>query len=184
MKWHSTARFIPSTDSVRALLRSPRTGSVTALLHTLRAPDSGALGQGARFALVGCVVAAVYLLSTTVLAVVVGMPFQAALAIGMCLAIVVHFTLQRVFVWANQAGFALPFHHQIGRYLLVTGTQYGLTAASVALLPGALGLPIEVVYVGTVILTASINFLVFRNRIFHATPATAPAASVPLAKPA
>lgn len=161
MKWHLAAGRIPPA------------GRVCGLVHTLREPDSGLLGQGARFALAGCIVAAVYLSTTTILAVVFGLPFQAALALGTVVAILVHFTLQRVFVWAHHEEFALPFHHQVGRYLLVTGTQYVLTAASVALLPSALGLPTEVVYVATVVLTASINFLLFRNRIFHATPTAA-----------
>jgi putative flippase GtrA len=151
-------------------------------------PDSrrrlfaGLAGQGVRYALAGSVVAAVYILTTTFLASVVGIPFQVALVIGFCAGLVVHFTLQRVFVWTHHGEFALPFHHQAGRYLLVAGTQYGLTAASVAFLPSALGLPTEVVYVATVMLTASVNFLVFRNRIFHATSAAAPAALAPVAK--
>src|SRR3977135_2018837 len=67
------------------------------LIHRLRAPDSGVLGQGVRFALTGCIVAMVYLLTTTVLAVLLGVPFQVALASGTCLALAVHFTLQRAF---------------------------------------------------------------------------------------
>jgi putative flippase GtrA len=150
------------------------------LVDALRARDSGVLGQGMRYALVGCVVAVVYLSTTTLLALVLGMPFQAALAIGACLAIVVHFTLQRAFVWAHSEEFALPFHHQIGRYLLVTGAQYGVTAASVALLPAALGLPTEVVYLTTVMLIASANFLIFRHGVFHvaSTPADPVSGSV------
>jgi putative flippase GtrA len=139
----------------------------------LRTPGSRVLGQGARFALVGCIVATVYLGTTTVLAVVAGMPFEAALAIGAGLAIAVHFTLQRAFVWVHHGEFALSFRDQIGRYLLVTGTQYGITAASVALLPAALGLSTEIVYLATVILTASTNFLVFRHGIFHAVSTAA-----------
>jgi putative flippase GtrA len=140
-------------------------------LQALRAPDSGLLGQGARFVLVGCVVSAVYLLTTTILAVVVGMPFQGALAIGFCFAIVVHFTLHRVFVWVHRGEFALSFRHQIGRYLLVVCSQYGLTAASVSVLPSVLGLSMEIVYLVTALLIASANFLVLRNGVFHGTSA-------------
>lgn len=152
-------------------------------VRALLAPGSGLLGQGVRFVLVGCTVATVYLLTTTALAEFVGMPFQEALAIGFCFAITVHFTLQRVFVWANQEEFALPFRHQIGRYLLVTGSQYGLTAASVSVLPSALGLPTEVVYLVTALLLASANFLIFRHSVFHVSPAVTDSPSRPAAKP-
>jgi putative flippase GtrA len=114
----------------------------------------------------GCVVAVVYLLTTTLLF-MTGMPFQAALAIGFCVAVAVHFTLQRVFVWVHHE-YALPLHHQAGRYLALAGVQYGLTIVSTSLLPAALGLPVEVVYLLTAALLASINFLVFRYVIFHA----------------
>jgi putative flippase GtrA len=139
-------------------------------MHTLKAPESGVLGQGVRFALSGGTVALVYLATTTVLAEVVGLPFQVALAIGFCVGLVVHFTLQRLFVWSHHEEFALPLSHQLGRYLAVAGVQYGVTAASTALLPSALGVPTEMVYLVTVAVVVSVNFLVFRNGIFHAKP--------------
>lgn len=130
-------------------------------------PDSGLLGQGVRYVLAGGVVATVYLLSTTILAVVVGLPFQEALLIGFVLGLAVHFTLQRAFVWVHHEEFALPLRRQARRYLVMAGTQYGATAASTSLLPSVLGLPTEVVYVITVLLLASGNFLFFRNAVFH-----------------
>jgi putative flippase GtrA len=141
------------------------------VLRGLRSPSSGILGQGVRFALAGGTVALVYLTTTTVLAEVVGMPFQVALAIGFCVGLIVHFTLQRVFVWAHYEEFALPLHHQAGRYLILAGLQYGVTAASTALLPTALGVSTEIVYLVTVAIVLSVNFLVFRYGIFHAKPA-------------
>ncbi len=97
--------------------------------HSLRPRSSGLLGQGARYVLAGGTVTLVYLGTTTVLADVVGLPFQIALAIGFCTGLAVHFTLQRFFVWAPHEGYALPLHHQAARYLVVAGAQYGLTAA-------------------------------------------------------
>jgi putative flippase GtrA len=137
-------------------------------VRTLRSPSSGLLGQGVRYGLAGGAVALVYLSTTTVLAEVVRIPFQIALAIGFFVAFVVHFTLQRLFVWSHQEEFALPLHHQAGRYLTVAGTQYGLTIASTSLLPAALGVSTEIVYLVTVAVLASTNFLVFRHGIFHA----------------
>lgn len=143
------------------------------LAQTLKTPESGLLGQGTRFVIAGGSVALVYLVTTTVLAEVVGMPFQAALAIGFCVGLVVHFTLQRTFVWTHHEEFALPLHHQAGRYLAVAAVQYGVTAASTSLLPAALGLPTEIVYLATVAVVLSTNFLVFRHGIFHSKLADA-----------
>ncbi len=138
------------------------------LLRRLLSPDSGILGQWVRFAMVGGVAALIYLLTTTLLALVVGLPFQIALTIGFLLSMAFHFTMQRVFVWANRDGFSLPFHHQAGRYLSLAATQYGVTSATTSLLPRALGVPTEVVYVVTVGLLAATNFLVYRHGVFHA----------------
>jgi putative flippase GtrA len=129
--------------------------------------SSDLTGQGVRYVMTGVIVALMYLLTTTFLAVVVGLPFQEALPIGFVLALAFHFTLQRLFVWVHDEEFALPFHHQARRYLVVAGTQYGITAASTSLLPGVLGLSTEVVYLITVLLLASANFMLFRNVVFH-----------------
>ena len=163
-----------SQEQVRA---SSRTGRARELARTLRAPESGLLGQGVRYALAGCTVALVYLATTIVLADLVGMPFQAALAIGFSVGLMVHFTLQRVFVWTHHEEFALPLHYQAGRYLLVAGAQYGVTVASTSLLPRLLGVSTEFVYLATVAVTISTNFLVFRHGIFHARPAATARAS-------
>jgi putative flippase GtrA len=138
----------------------------------LLSPNSGILGQGMRFGLAGGTVALVYLATTTVLAEVVGMPFQLALGIGFCVGLVVHFTLQRVFVWTHHEEFALSFHQQLGRYLVIAAVQYGITAASTSLLPPVLGLPTEVVYLATVAVVVSTNFIVFRHGVFHAQQTT------------
>jgi hypothetical protein len=83
-------------------------------------------------------------------------------------ALLLHFTLQRFFVWVHHSEFALDLGSQLRRYLLVAGAQYAITAAAVAVLPRALGLPVTLVYVATVIALASTNFLVFRGGVFHA----------------
>ena len=142
------------------------------LSRALARSEDRLFGRGARFALSGCIVTGVYLATTTLLASVIGLPFQIALAIGFCSGLVVHFTLQRVFVWVHSDGFALPFRHQIGRYLLAAGSQYGLTVLSTSLLPPLLGISTEIVYLVTVALATSLSFLVFRRLIFHAKPVT------------
>jgi putative flippase GtrA len=120
-----------------------------------------------RYVLSGCVVSTVYLLTTSLLSLAVGLPFQAALAIGFAAALSVHFTMQRLFVWTDHDAFALAFRSQMGRYLLVAATQYGLTVASTSLVPPALGLSVELVYVATSLSMASVNFLLYRYHIFH-----------------
>jgi putative flippase GtrA len=127
----------------------------------------GLAGQGARYALAGAFVAGVYLLTTTLLAVVVGMPFRAALAIGFTLQLVVHFTLQRTFVWRREQQFALRLRHQARRYLAVAAAQLAVTAASTSLLPHTIGISAELVYLATVGALTTVNFLLFRNVVFH-----------------
>lgn len=131
-----------------------------------------------RFALAGGTVALVYLTTTTVLAEVLGVPFQAALATGFAVGLCVHFTLQRLFVWRDRDAYALALHHQLARYLILAAVQYGVTAASTAVLPSALGVSSEAVYVPTVLAVTAANFLIFRNRVFHRLAAPADAQRV------
>jgi putative flippase GtrA len=145
---------------------------VGGLAEHLRSPRSGLTGQLVRFALTGGLVTVLYLTVTTVLSQLVGLPFQVALAIGFVSALLLHFTLQRLFVWIHEDGFALPLRHQVGRYLLMAGAQYGGTAAATAVLPGALGVPTELVYLATMAVATTAGFLIMRFVIFHGTAAT------------
>ena len=141
---------------------------LAARVRRLLTPESGLLGQGVRFVAVGCATAVVYLLSTTLLALVVGLPFEVALAIGFCLTISFNFTMHRTFVWVHHEGFHLSARRQFGRYITITGTQYALTATSTAVLPRALGLSTEVVYLVVSTALATFNFVVYRYGVFHA----------------
>ncbi len=149
-----------TASSARQLARS--------FLRDIRSPDWGVVGQLVRFALSGSLVAVVYVSTTTILHDVFAVEFQIALAIGFIVGVGLHFTLQRVFVWRHHEDYALAVHHQAVRYLCLCGSQYGLTALSTSQLPPLLGLPVEVVYLLTMLTLAAFNFLFFRNRIFHA----------------
>jgi putative flippase GtrA len=138
-----------------------------AFLRDIRSPEWGIAGQGFRFALAGTFVAGVYVGVTTLLHSLFGVPFQIALAIGFVVSVCFHFTLQRLFVWRHRERFALGVSHQALRYLLMCGTQYGITALSTSQLPDLLSLPVEVVYVATMLALAGLNFLIFRGRVFH-----------------
>jgi putative flippase GtrA len=164
--------------SVARRRQRPPVGRARAAARHLASPEAGTLGQGVRFAIAGGTVALVYLTTTTVLAEVLGAPFQAALAAGFAVGLCVHFTLQRAFVWKDHDAFVLALHHQLARYLVLAGTQYGVTAASTAVLPGALGLSTEAVYLATVLAVTVANFLVFRSRVFHRQAAPADARRV------
>lgn len=129
--------------------------------------DSGAIGQGIRYAMSGGVVGLVYLTMTTVLAEVVAVPFQLALVIGFATSTFVHFTLQRTFVWMHSSRFALDARSQALRYLPVIAIQYPLMAASTSLLPSALGVSPTYVLFVTAGAFAATNFLLFRRRVFH-----------------
>ena len=153
---------------------------VVAAVHTLRSPDSGVLGQGVRFLFAGGIVVVVYVTTTIVLADVVGLHFQVALAIGFAVGLLVQFNLYRVFVWVHHEEFALPVSHQVGRYLTAAGANYGLTAAATAVLPGVLGVPTEAVYLVMVVALPVVNFVVLRHVIFHTKT---PAAEHPPAPP-
>jgi putative flippase GtrA len=143
-----------------------------ALAQYLRSPRSGLLGQLFRFGLTGGFVTVVYLTVTTVLSQAVGLAFELALAIGFVSALTLHFSLQRLFVWIHDDGFALRFRHQIGRYLLMAGAQYGCTAAATAVLPSALRVPTETVYLATMAVATTTGFLVMRFIIFHGAKPT------------
>jgi putative flippase GtrA len=138
--------------------------------RVLVARDVGQFGRGIRFLITGALVMVVYVTTTTVLAQVMGVTFQVAIATGYVVGLCVHFTLQRTFVWANQEQFVLSIHQQAGRYLLWAGLQYGTTAIAVAVLPSLLDLPTQLVYFGVVAVVTAANFLVFGNKVFHAGP--------------
>lgn len=155
---------------MNAATASSRLRLAQAFLRDIRSPEWGLAGQGLRFALSGIGVATVYVTVTTVLHDAFAMPFQVALVIGFVVGVCLHFTLQRIFVWRHREKFALAVHHQVVRYLCVCGSQYGITALSTSQLPGLLGLPVEVVYLTTMLSVAGLNFVVFRGRVFHPDP--------------
>jgi putative flippase GtrA len=138
------------------------------MMVNLLLPQSGLLGQLVRFGVVGGLVTLFYLAVTTLLYQVVGLPFQVALAMGFAVSLLLHFTLQRLFVWIHIDGFALPFHGQVGRYIAMAGAQYFTTVASTAVLPSVLGISTEIVYLATMAVVTTTGFLFMRFVIFHA----------------
>jgi putative flippase GtrA len=125
------------------------------------------IGQTMRYGVAGGLVALVYVAVTSVGSQLLRLPFQLALASGFGTALLLHFTLQRGFVWVPHSGYALRLHRQLGRYLAMAGAQYATTAASIAVLPDALGASTEIVYLATTALITVAGFLTMRFLIFH-----------------
>jgi putative flippase GtrA len=126
--------------------------------------------QPIRFITAGGTVAVVYICMTLVLH-AVGLPIQLAIAIGYSVGVALQFTLQRYYVFANHDAFSLEIHKQLGRYLPMALTQYGLTVLIVAVVPGLLGINKQVVYVITAIGLALVVYLINRYFVFHGAAA-------------
>jgi putative flippase GtrA len=140
---------------------------MTATARLVRSPESGLRGQGVRFILAGGAVAVLYLALTTTLAKGFDLPFQIALAVGYSVSLATHFTLQRFFVWIHRSRFALLWHRQARRYLLLAAVQYGVTALATSQLPAILGVSALPVFLVTAAVVTILNFLIFRTRVFH-----------------
>ena len=125
-----------------------------------------------RFVLSGAAVAACQF-ATMPLLVAAGASDQLAVAGAYFSALVLHFTLNREFVFASDSGYALHLTAQGVRYVLVALTSFAMTSAAVALLPGPLGVsPIEVFYVVSVV-AAAVSFLMLRRWVFVGGGSTA-----------
>ena len=118
-----------------------------------------------RFAISGGVVTAVYVATMTGL-VLAGLAAQASLPIAYLLAISLHFTLNRRYVFTSQHGYAHALSAQGRRYLAVALASYALTALSLAVLPSALDIPRLAVYYVTAAVLSLASFLLFRRWVF------------------
>ena len=127
-----------------------------------------AVPQPVRFVVSGGLTAVTYLGGTLLLSTAVGLPIQAAILIAYAVSLGLHFTLQRYVVFRDHDEFELALHQQLGRYLGVASLQYAFTAAATAVLPTALGVTPQVVYVCAAISAAVFTFVVLRAHVFHA----------------
>jgi putative flippase GtrA len=122
-----------------------------------------------RYGIAGCCVAIVYLGVPLLLHDVAGLPIEVAIAIGYAVAIMLHFNLQRHFVFRHVDQFALTTRQQIGRYAMIAAVQYPTTALAAAFLPGLLHISSDAAFV---VITLSISltaFLMLRGHVFHPT---------------
>lgn len=124
-------------------------------------------GPGLRYCVSGGAVAVVYLGVPVVLNGGAGVPIEVTIPIAYLLAISLHFTLQRYFVFRHVPVFSLSGRGQIGRYAMIAAIQYPTTAVATALLPGVLGLSSRATFLIVAVTMSVTIFLVLRAHIFH-----------------
>jgi putative flippase GtrA len=135
------------------------------LTALLRHPLANQLG---RYAIVGLVVATLYISLTLLFSGPVGLPIQVAIPVSYMLAACVHFTLQRHFVFAGHRDtYRLEVRDQARRYVVVNLGQYAITAFGTWALDAAFDLQEQVSYVVSALSVTAFAFVLLRTRIFH-----------------
>jgi putative flippase GtrA len=122
-----------------------------------------------RYCTAGATVAAVYLSIPIVLGAALDVPIQVAIPVAYIVAVSLHFTLQRHFVFGHVTSFALTAREQIARYVAIGAVQYPTTALASAFFPGLLGVSEPVVFVCTTLVVSTTFFLLLRSHVFHPT---------------
>lgn len=122
-----------------------------------------------KFAFTGAFVGLTHLGLVSLL-VIAGMPIQIALALGYGVALVVHFTMNRQWVFASDGGYALHLSGQGGRYLVLAGFSYLVTAVASAVLPDLLGIHELAAFALSAIAMAGVSFVLLNLWVFRAAP--------------
>jgi len=120
-----------------------------------------------RFALSGVAVQGVYTALMAILLVGFDVPRQLALGVSYAGAMVVHFTLNRQFVFASNDGYAHGLSSHGKRYVLAAILVYGITALGLAVLPEALGLAPFPAWALMMVVIAGFNFMLLGRFVFR-----------------
>jgi putative flippase GtrA len=144
---------------------------VTRLLARVRRLVVSSTG---RYAAAGAVVGGVNLAVPLMLNAEFGVPIEVAIPIGYLLAILLHFNLQRRFVFRHVGTFALAGRQQAVRYLVIIAVQYPTVAIATALVPTVVAISRREAYVATVATVTVLTYLVLRSRVFHPAEETPP----------
>jgi putative flippase GtrA len=144
-----------------------------------------------RYAISGTIVAVFYLGMPILINAELGIPLEACLPVVYVIAVMLQFTLQRLFVFRHVSEFALSIRRQVLWYVVIAAIQYPLSALATAFLPSLLGVPERAVYVVATLTIAFLTFLFLRGNVFHShddpamtdaaaetQPASAPSAAV------
>jgi putative flippase GtrA len=140
---------MPASGRVHALRRHPTTQRLV------------------RFGMSAIAVQGVYALLMLILLVGLDLPRQAALAISYLGALVVHFTLNRQFVFAPAGGYEHGLSAHGRRYLVTAAIVYAITALSLAVLPGLLGVAPYLAWLMTTVTIGLLNFLLLGRLVFR-----------------
>lgn len=120
-----------------------------------------------RFALSGVAVQGAYALLMAVLLLGVDLPRQLALAVSYAGALIVHFILNRQFVFAPGDGYAHGLSSHGMRYVLTAIVVYAITALGLAVLPEALGLTPYLAWLLVTMVIAVFNFALLGRFVFR-----------------
>lgn len=123
--------------------------------------------EGVRYFLSGAAVSALYVVVTSI-AHLADLSWPVAVAIGYLFGTTTHFAMQRLFVFKSETGFALSMRQQAVRYIAVVLVQYALTATAMSVLPDLIDIPELLIFLGVAGSVALGNFVLLRNRLFHA----------------
>jgi putative flippase GtrA len=120
-----------------------------------------------RFALSGVAVQTVYTALMAVLLLGADLSRQLALAISYAGALIVHFTLNRGFVFVRSGGYRHGLSSHGKRYVLAAILVYVATALGVAVVPEALGVTPFVAWVLVVVVLSAFNFVLLDRFVFR-----------------
>jgi putative flippase GtrA len=120
-----------------------------------------------RYVMVGGLTVVTYVGLTLLFAGGLGLAIQLAMICGYAVALAVHFTGQRLFVFQTQAGFELATHHQARRYLVLGIAQIALSLSITTVLPGLIGVDELIVYAVTTVVLSVASYLMLRFHVFH-----------------
>jgi putative flippase GtrA len=120
-----------------------------------------------RFALSAVTVQVVYAALMAVFLLGLDLPRQAALAIGYSIALVLHFTLNRQFVFAPADGYTQGLTSHGSRYLASAVLVYAITAFGLALVPGALGIAPFIAWLLLATTIGALNFVLLGRFVFR-----------------
>jgi putative flippase GtrA len=129
-----------------------------------------------RFLLSAAAVQGVYTAAMAIGLLLLDAPRQAVLLVAFLLSLVVHFSLNRQWVFnprhhapdpVEQRAYRLGLSGHGVRYVTVAAGVYGITALSLAVLPGVLGLAPFLVWLGTSGTIGVLNFFLLGRLVFR-----------------
>ena len=120
-----------------------------------------------RFALSGIAVQGAYAALMAAFLLGASLPRQLALVLAYTGALIVHFTLNRQFVFARSDGYAHGLSSHGKRYLVTAVVVYAVTALGLAVLPGALDVAPYLAWLMVTLAIGVLNFMLLGRFVFR-----------------